>query len=867
MTTTENRANASGSASLIDVAATVAGNIALEQLPYSLRLILENIIAHEDVPSRHFAAFTDWLAGSTDPRQVPFRPMRILSHDTAGIAMLVDLAALRDKIAEDGGDARNVNSAVPIDLVVDHSVSVDIASSSEARKANEQLELERNRERYRFLRWAEHAFENLRVVPPGNGICHQINMEMLATGVTAIRDGGAAIADNVIGTDSHTTMINALGILGWGVGGIEAEAVALGKPIMMRLPPVTGCRLTGKRHPTVTATDIALGVAARLRAFGVVGEVVEFFGEGLESLPMGDRAALANMAPEYGATCGLFPIDTETLRFYRMTGRDEGPIALIEAHARGLGLWRDDKAALPDYPRLIEIDLGEIVPLIAGPHRPQQLVPLAQAAESFHQAFPPVTDMAGKFIRAGDVAIASITSCTHTSNAHQMIAAGLIARNARQRGLSTKPWVKTSLSPGSRVVESYLAGSGLQESLDELGFHIAGFGCMTCAGNSGDLPPAIVDDIRTHQTPVCAVLSANRNFEGRTHPDIRACYLASPALVVAFALAGSVLIDLTADPLGIDAEGEPVMLRDIWPDESEVEALVSEHVDAGAYRKAYDPSRMNGGTWQEIDIPQGDLFAWDERSTFVRRPPFFGDTAVRARLHDISSARALAVLGDHITTDHISPFGRILPDSAAARHLDELGVGADAWSSYAERRGNHEVLQRSAFSNPRLKNSLADGRSGSYAPDRNGTLTSIFDAAESYKQAGIGTVIVAGKEYGTGSARDWAAKATYLLGVKAVIAESFERIHRANLVGLGVLPCQLPPDMRAQDLGIESGTEISIEGIEGLNGPRATVQLRLVQPDGTSRTLPLVCRLDTEAEVDEFRAGGLFAEAERTAAE
>lgn len=848
--------------------AAAAAGIEFERLPLSLRIILENILAHQPDASPYSEAFKSWIGGDADRHQVPFRPMRILSHDTAGIAMLVDLAALRDKMVEDGRDPRNVNSAVPIDLVVDHSIAVDTAGSAEARAENEQLEIERNRERYSFLKWAETAFDNLRVVPPGNGICHQVNMEMLATGVTSTSQHGRAVlvADSVIGTDSHTTMINALGILGWGVGGIEAEAVALGKPIMMLLPRVTGCRLTGQRNRTVTATDIALGVAARLRSFGVVGEVVEFFGDGLDNLPMGDRAALANMAPEYGATCGLFPIDAETLRYYRMTGRDDHQVSLIEAHARALGLWRDNADAPADYHRLLEVDLGAIVPQVAGPHRPQQVMPLAQTASSFREVFPEQDFPPRGAVRHGDIVIASITSCTHTSNAHQMIAAGLIARNARRRGLAVAPWIKTSLSPGSRVVESYLAASGLQQSLDELGFQIAGFGCMTCAGNSGDLPTEIVEDIRTNQTPVCAVLSANRNFEGRTHPDVRACYLASPPLIVAFALAGSILCDLTKDALGVDGDGKPVTLADIWPDESEVDALVSEYVTGQAYRSAYDRSRMNAGVWQDIEAPEGDVFAWDRRSTFVRQPPFFGAAASPAQLRDIQGARALAVLGDHVTTDHISPFGRILPGSAAARHLDEEGVGEGAWSSYAERRGNHEVLRRSAFSNPRLRNRLARGKTGSYATDPEGHVTSLFDAAESYKQAGIGTIILAGKEYGTGSARDWAAKATHLLGVKAVIAESFERIHRANLVGLGVLPCELPADMRAEDLNVGSETEISIEGIDGLNGPRATVRLRLVQPDGTSTIVPLTCRLDTDAEVDEFRSGGLFAEAERVAA-
>ncbi len=845
-------------------AASSGGGFDLVRLPRGLRILLENVVAHEGLQPDHLAVFANWLRRDETGGEIPFRPGRILSHDTAGIAMLVDLAALRDKIATEGGDPVAVTSAVPIDLVVDHSVAADAVASPDAVKENMRREFARNQERYRFLRWAETAFGNLRIIPPGNGICHQVNMEFLARGI--LRDAArpdVAMADTVIGTDSHTTMINALGILGWGVGGIEAESVAMGQPLIMALPKVTGCRLTGRPGPMINATDIALSIVSALREHGVVGKFVEFHGDALDHLSMGDRASIANMAPEYGATCGIFPIDDVTIRYLHETGRSAPHIEDIKAHARATGLWRDDER-LPAFSDVLTIDLSEVVPIVAGPKRPQEKVALGSAPDSFLHAFPAAAadepDDAERRLLNGDVVIASITSCTYTSNPHQMITAGLLARNARMAGLSAQPWVKTSLSPGSRVVAGYLEASGLQEPLDELGFNVVGFGCMTCAGNSGALAPEVVSQIRARNLAACAVLSANRNFEGRTHPDVRACYLAAPALVIAYAITGTILTDLTREAIGLDGSGRPVRLADIWPTDSEVRDVVDQHVGPELYRRSYAASELARSAWSEIAAPEGSRFAWDPASTHVRRPPFFqqaGDA-----LSDLEGARPLAVLGDNITTDHISPFGRILPDSAAARHLLANGVAEPDWSSYAERRGNHEVLWRGTFSNPRLKNALAGGQAGGVTTGPDGSLVNVVDAAEAYRAANIPTVIFAGREYGTGSARDWAAKGTLLLGVKAVIAESFERIHRANLVGVGVVPCQLPPGVTVDSLGIRTDTGIRIEGLAGLNGPLGTVRLILAQADGSETTVPLTCRIDTEAELAQIREGGLFASAE-----
>jgi aconitate hydratase len=850
----------------LDASARAIG-LELKRLPRSHRILLENVLVHEGLTNVYVSAFPAWLHGET--REIPFRPARILSHDTAGIAMLADLAALRDKIASEGGDPSAINSAVPIDLVVDHSVAADVVATPDAMAQNMQRELERNRERYRFLRWAERSLGNLRIIPPGNGICHQVNMELLATGiVTATADKGLVLADTVIGTDSHTTMINALGILGWGVGGIEAEAVAMGEALMMALPPVTGCRLVGRRAAMISASDIVLFIVQALRRHGVVAKIVEFHGEGLDQLSMGDRAAIANMAPEYGATCGLFPIDEVTIRYFRETGRAQQLTDDIANHAMAAGLWRDD-GSTPSFTDELVIDLSQIVPIIAGPKRPQQITTLSDAPASFKAAFPIRNDGevrgAPDELCDGDIVIAAITSCTHTSNPHQMLAAGLLARNAHAAGLKRQPWVKTSLSPGSRAVGDYLQESGLQAALDALGFNVVGYGCMTCAGNSGALAPELSAQIRDRARRVCAVLSANRNFEGRTHPDLSGCYLAAPALVVAYALAGTILVDLTRDPLCYDSAGRPVRLADIWPSDDEIDAYVRRYVTPETYRRAYDPDALARSSWSEIVAPTGAQFPWDPESTFVQRPPFFRSETRSIGLSDLAGARPLAVLGDNITTDHISPFGRILPDSAAARYLTQRGVPEDQWSSYAERRGNHEVLWRGTFSNPNLRNALAGGKAGGFTTGPDGSLMNIVDAAELYRDAGVPTVVFAGREYGTGSSRDWAAKGTRLMGVKAVIAESFERIHRANLVGVGVVPCQLPEGVTVASLGIRSDTTVSIEGLAGLNGPMGTVRLVLKQADGSTSTISMTCRIDTQAELEQIREGGLFATAEAAA--
>ena len=854
--------------SIIDVEATArAAGFDLRRLPRSHRILLENVLVHERKASDYASAFKDWLDGIA--HEVPFRPARILSHDTAGIAMLVDLAALRDKIAAAGGDPSRVDSAVPIDLVIDHSVAADIVGTPDAMAENMRREFVRNKERYQFLKWAEGALANLRIIPPGSGICHQVNMEFLATGIVGGSTGKELLlADTVIGTDSHTTMINALGVLGWGVGGIEAEVVAMGEALVLGLPPVTGCRLVGRRAPMISAADIVLFIVQALRRHGVVGKIVEFHGDGLDQLSMGDRAAIANMAPEYGATCGMFPIDPETIRFYRETGRAEQQVNDILAHAKALGTWRDD-GLVPSFSDELVIDLSEIVPVLAGPKRPQQTVPLPEAPQSFRAAFPLASasddDQKTGNIQDGDVLIAAITSCTHTSNPHQMLAAGLLARNARAAGLKPKAWVKTSLSPGSRAVGQYLQDSGLQDSLDNLGFNTIGYGCMTCAGNSGDLAADLSAQVRGRALSVCAVLSANRNFEGRTHPDISACYLAAPALVIAYALAGSILVDLTTDPLGFNSVGQPIRLADIWPSDDEINEYVRRFVTAGTYQRAYDPVELVQSGWQQLAPLSGDQFSWDPDSTFVQRPPFF--TSGGAGLSDLAGARPLAVLGDNITTDHISPFGRILSDSAAARYLEQHGVEPEEWSSYAERRGNHEVLWRGTFSNPKLRNDLANGKAGGYTSGPDGSVINIVEAADAYRAAGVPTVVFAGREYGTGSARDWAAKGTLLMGVKAVVAESFERIHRGNLVGVGVVPCQLPEGVTVASLGVKADTSIAIEGLAGLNGPLGTVRLVLTQGDGSTSTVPLTCRIDTQAELAQIREGGLFATSEASAKE
>jgi aconitate hydratase len=785
-------------------------------------------------------------------------------QDTAGVAALADLAALRDAVVARGGPAAAVHPAVPIDLIIDHSVNVDVSSVPDALSQNMKLEFARNRERYEFFRWAQQAFKELRIVPPGNGICHQINLEHLAKIAAPVRGRPGLIAgESVIGTDSHTTMVNALGVLGWGVGGIEAEAVALDEPLMVQVPAVTLVTLTGRRAKGVTATDIALAVTRRLRDHGVVGHFVEFSGGGLDGLTLSDRAAIANMAPEYGATCGFFPIDQHTLDYLRATGRSERHTAIVEAYARAVGLWRNDNEARR-YSSASEIDLSDIGPLMAGPKRPQDEVRLADVPASLRKAYPGLpahkeADVCGQ----GAVVIAAITSCTNTANPHLMIAAGLLARNARRFGLVAKPWVKMSLSPGSRAIANLLSHSGLQADLDALGFNIVGFGCTTCVGNSGDLKPDAMMNIRQNDLVVCAVLSGNRNFESRIHPDVKANYLASPPLVVAYALAGNLLLDLAHEPIGFDPDGRPVMLTEIWPSDSEVDAFYRQSAVSASYRHHYRSESLNGQEWISIIPPSGTCFPWDDKSTFVRRPPFFDDP-VRGRLEDIEDARPLLVLGDSVTTDHISPIGRILPQTLAASYLSALKVDRANWGSYGERRANHEVMWRGTFAHPRLENALAGGRIGPFTMvEGSDDVLPIFDAARVYAEQDRPILIFAGREYGTGSARDWAAKGTKLLGVRAVIAESFERIHRANLIGVGVLPLEISEGVRVGGFRLNPATRVSISGLSGVARPKSVVQLHLLQPDGEHQIVPLICRLDTLAEISSIREGGIFGYAER----
>lgn len=819
-----------------ELAATLhAVGIDFAMIPRTLRIVLENSLAGPDAPDIQIVA--DWIRGL--PGELPFRPVRILMQDTAGIAALVDLAALRDVAIASGQGATAVDSQVRIDLVVDHAVSVETSGQPDSVMRNMAMEHKRNAERFTFFRWAEQAFDTLRVVPPGNGICHQINLEELATGVFFVTGSGRPIADTVIGTDSHTTMVNALGIMGWGVGGMEAESVALGEAIILPRPRVVGCEIRPGRVAGVTATDIALWTTRLLRRHGVVDTFVEFHGAGLAELSLSDRAAIANMAPEYGATCGWFPIDGHTLDYYRRTGRDEGLVAAIARHAQELGTARDDAARL-HYDEVLVLDLAGIEPVAAGPNRPDELHSLTDVPASFPAAMPANTGE----IPNGAVLIAAITSCTNTSNPHLMIGAGLLARKARRRGMLPPAWVKTSLAPGSRKVADYLGRLGLQDDLDALGFNVVGFGCTTCVGNSGQLLPAVQEAIARHGLAGCAVLSGNRNFDGRIHSDIRSNYLVSPALVVAYALAGTVLKDLSRDAIGVDAGGKSVFLADLWPTDAEVEEGVRLATSA-----AENSTIGTGADWDDLSVPSGPGFAWDATSATVRRPPFF-DNDAESELRDIHDATVLLTLGDRVTTDHISPIGRIAPGSAAARHLLAQGIAPADLGSYGERRGNHEVMWRGTFAHPRILEALPPGET-------------VFDRAEAAAKSGLAGVIMAGKDYGAGSARDWAAKGTALLGVRAVIAESFERIHRQNLIGVGVAPLQLPPGLTAGDIAIADGDRLSILGLDAVDGPGGDAWLIVTDRNGAVRRFTLRCRADTASEVATLRMGGLFARARR----
>ena len=856
---------------LAAVAEAGLGDIA--RLPYSLKVLLENLLRHENgrtVTVDDIKATADWLEARSSKHEIAFHPARTLLQDFTGVPAVVDLAAMRQAMAALGGDPQKINPLATVDLVIDHSVMVDTFGSVEAFEANVKREFERNRERYSFLHWGSKAFDNFRVVPPGTGICHQVNLEYLAKTVWTRKDGSAELAypDTLVGTDSHTTMVNGLSVLGWGVGGIEAEAAMLGQPISMLLPEVIGFKLNGALKEGTTATDLVLTVTQMLRAKGVVGKFVEFFGPGLNDLALADRATMSNMAPEYGATCGFFPIDGETLAYLRLTGRDADRIALVEAYAKAQGLWRNDDDADPVFTDTLELDLASVEPSLAGPKRPQDKVTLAGAAEAFGVALGELGG-SGRSVPAkgtdfvvedGHVVIAAITSCTNTSNPSVMLGAGLLARKARARGLTVKPWVKTSLAPGSQVVTDYLVAAGVQEDLDALGFNLVGYGCTTCIGNSGPLPDPVADAIDDGELVVGAVLSGNRNFEGRVHPQVRANYLASPPLVVAYAIAGSLNVNLTTDPLGEDADGKPVYLKDIWPSNKEIADTLASSLTPEMFRARYDNVAEGPADWQGISSTPSETYDWQDSSTYVRYPTFFeGMTVEPDAVEDILGARPMAILGDSVTTDHISPAGSIKKESPAGDYLIERQVRPGEFNSYGSRRGNHEIMMRGTFANIRIKNEMVPGVEGGVTRHiSGGAELPIYDAAMRYAADGVPLVIIAGKEYGTGSSRDWAAKGTRLLGVRAVIVESFERIHRSNLVGMGVLPLEFKPGTDRKTLRLDGTETFDITGAAAGISPRMDVQCRITRADGAVEDITLTCRIDTLDEVEYFRHGGIL---------
>ncbi len=884
----------------------ITGDSRATTLPYSLKILLENLLRFEDertVRRADIEALLDWDPQAEPSQEIAFRPARVLLQDFTGVPAVVDLAAMRDAMVALGGDPQKINPLQPAELVIDHSVQVDSYGSSNAVNLNAELEYSRNRERYSFLKWGQQAFETFKVVPPDTGIVHQVNLEFLARTVfiEEAADGSCrAYPDTLVGTDSHTTMINGLGVLGWGVGGIEAEAAMLGQPISMLIPQVVGFRLTGKLSEGATATDLVLVIVELLRKHGVVGKFVEFFGSGLADLPLADRATIANMAPEYGATCGIFPIDDETLEYLRLTGRDAAQVEMVEAYARAQGLWREDDAPQARYTDVLELDLSSVEPSLAGPRRPQDRLLLSEAgtrvrelietvlmdraramappletqrfeAEGGHTAVgvehqaeaPPPRSMvkmngAEFALDHGHIVIAAITSCTNTSNPSVMLAAGLVARKARERGLKVPPWVKTSLAPGSKVVTEYLQQAGLLDDLEAMGFHVVGYGCTTCIGNSGPLPEPVSQAVLKDDLIVSSVLSGNRNFEGRIHSEVRMNFLASPPLVVAYALAGTMTRDLLKEPIGEDASGQPVYLKDIWPTNAEIQAVVTSSVTSRSFTTTYEDVYRGEDRWVRLTAPEGDRFAWKEDSTYVRNPPYFeGMTMEPAALTEIRGARVLALLGDSVTTDHISPAGAIRADSPAGRYLASKGVQPADFNSYGSRRGNHEVMMRGTFANVRLRNQLAPGTEGGvtlHLPD--GEAMSIYDASMRYQQEDTPLIVIGGKEYGTGSSRDWAAKGTLLLGVKAVIVESYERIHRSNLVGMGVLPLQFLPGESAASLGLTGREVFSIEGLDG--GQASEVTVRAQREDGSEFRFQASVRIDTPQEIDYFRHGGIL---------
>lgn len=863
------------------------------RLPYSLKVLLENLLRTEDganITADHIRALGSWDSQAQPSQEIQFTPARVIMQDFTGVPCVVDLATMREAVAALGGDPAKINPLSPAEMVIDHSVIADKFGTNDAFKQNVDLEYGRNKERYQFLRWGQTAFDDFKVVPPGTGIVHQVNIEHLAR--TVMVRGGQAYPDTLVGTDSHTTMVNGLGVLGWGVGGIEAEAAMLGQPVSMLIPRVVGFKLTGELQPGTTATDLVLTITEMLRKHGVVGKFVEFYGEGVAATSLANRATIGNMSPEFGSTAAIFPIDDETIKYLKLTGRDEQQLALVEAYAKEQGLWLDPKAE-PDFSEKLELDLSTVVPSIAGPKRPQDRIVLANAAEQFktdvlnyvatadeagEESFPasdapaatngvpsnPVVvtapDGSTYEIDHGAVTVAAITSCTNTSNPYVMVAAALVAKKAVEKGLTRKPWVKTTLAPGSKVVTDYFDKAGLTPYLDKVGFNLVGYGCTTCIGNSGPLPEEVSKAVNDHDLAVTSVLSGNRNFEGRINPDVKMNYLASPPLVVAYALAGSMKVDVTRDALGADQDGNPVFLKDIWPSEAEVNDVVANAIGEDMFSKSYSDVFAGDAQWQALSIPTGNTFEWDAESTYVRKPPYFeGMTMETTPVSDIADARVLAKLGDSVTTDHISPAGAIKADTPAGKYLTEHGVERRDFNSYGSRRGNHEVMIRGTFANIRLRNQIAPGTEGGYTRDftqADAPVSFIYDASQNYQAAGTPLVILGGKEYGSGSSRDWAAKGTALLGVKAVITESYERIHRSNLIGMGVLPLQFPAGQNADSLGLTGEETFSITGVTELNEGTTPSTVKVTTDTGVE--FDAVVRIDTPGEADYYRNGGIM---------
>ncbi|HXK61376.1 MAG TPA: aconitate hydratase AcnA [Acidobacteriota bacterium] len=860
----------------------LGGQIA--RLPFSLKVLLENLLRHEDgvtVTSEDIKAFAEWEPNRVPEREIAFSPARVLLQDFTGVPAIVDFAAMRDAMAELGGDPSKINPLVPAELVIDHSVQVDAFAIPNAIDFNLEKEYERNRERYAFLRWGQSAFDSLKVVPPGTGICHQVNLEYLARvvfGEEGPDNENRVYFDTLVGTDSHTTMVNGLAVLGWGVGGIEAEAAMLGQSVTMLIPQVVGFRLSGALVEGATATDLVLRITEMLRQRGVVGKFVEFYGPGVRSLGLADRATIANMAPEYGATCALFPIDAETLKYLRLTARKEEHVQLVEAYAKAQGVFHERGVEEPLYSETLELDLSTVEPSLAGPKRPQDRVSLREAGKAFLKYLDETIDGSPKTrparltiqtpdqgiaefdLKHGSVVIAAITSCTNTSNPSTMVGAGILAKKAVQRGLRRRPWVKSSLAPGSKVVTEYLNKAQLSPYLDQLGFQLVGYGCTTCIGNSGPLPEEISNAVNNNQLVVCSVLSGNRNFEGRVNPDVRANYLASPPLVVAYALAGRMDIDLTREPLGEDQQGRPVYLKDVWPTQQEIQDVIRESIDSRMFAEKYSDVYQGEERWRGLPVPTGDRYSWDPASTYVKKPPFFdGLPAEPTPITDIKGLRVLAMLGDSVTTDHISPAGAIASNSPAARYLMDHGVTREQFNSYGSRRGNHEVMMRGTFANIRLRNLLVPGVEGGYTihPSVEGPLP-IYDAAMKYQEEGVPLLIIAGKEYGAGSSRDWAAKGTRLLGIQAVLAESFERIHRSNLIGMGVLPLQFESGQNRATLGLSGLETFEILGLNDGLTPLKKLTVRAYDPKGDHKTFTVIARTDTPNEVTYYRHGGIL---------